>query len=52
MGETTACKVKHVQGLAESQSAVCERRMIAQEKCECITAAFLLAFCTPSKSAI
>ena len=33
-------KATHVQDLAESQPAFCERRMIAQEKRECITTAF------------
>lgn len=40
MAQTMTCKIKHTQGLAESQPAVCGRRLIAQEKCEYITTAF------------
>lgn len=43
MAPTMTSNIKHVQGSAQSQPAVCKR--IEQEKCEFITALLLLLFC-------
>lgn len=42
MASTMTSKIKHVQGLAQSQPTVCKR--ITQEKYEFITALLLLLF--------